>query len=78
MNLTAKIKKLEREIEALWKSLPAVKVDPDEPAVVAGFPTDAALPKLTGPVQVYEDTSPLAVLSRPKRRGRPPKVTNGN
>lgn len=50
VNLNAKIKKLEREIEALWLACggrpPVAPAAPPEP--------------------------------EPKRRGRPPKVTNGN
>jgi hypothetical protein len=50
MNLTAKIKKLEREIEALWLAC-------------GGRPPVAPAP---------------TIQPEPKRRGRPPKVTNGN
>jgi len=65
VNLNAKIKKLEREIEALWSALGGRPQDPKAPEVAH---KPAALPEV----------AEIGAQSAPKRRGRPPKVTNGN
>ena len=67
MNLTAKIKKLEREIEALWLACGGRPV-PDEPLVV-----DLPAVEMLDPTNFDKNTFQI-----PRRRGRPPKVTNGN
>jgi len=65
VNLIAKIKKLEREIESLWSALGGRLPDQKAPEVAHKH---AALPEI----------AESGAQSAPKRRGRPPKVTNGN
>lgn len=71
MNLTAKIKKLEREIESLWLACGGRR-EPDKAAS-----TLAALNTYVATFGGHE-VELRRDLEQPKRRGRPPKVTNGN